>query len=107
MCFDSRREIDVSGVAKVAELDGVDDTFFELTEVDLRQIEIKIDNIQNGVVEFEDCGNVKLPVNYDDILNDLGTLNFIEDKDLVDAADALTQTLIEINNLFISIPQNL
>jgi hypothetical protein len=48
LCFDSRREIDVSGVAKVAELDGVDDTFFELTEVDLRQIEVRIDNIQNG-----------------------------------------------------------
>jgi hypothetical protein len=32
LCFDNRREIDVSGVAKIAELDGVDDQFFEFTE---------------------------------------------------------------------------
>ena len=38
LCFDSRREIDVSGVSKIAELDGVDESFFELTEIDLRNI---------------------------------------------------------------------
>ena len=64
LCFDSRREIDVSGVSKIAELDGVNDSFYELTEVDLRNIENRISNIQNGVTEFEDCGNVKLPVDY-------------------------------------------
>jgi hypothetical protein len=79
LCFDSRREIDVSGVAKVAELDGVDDTFFELTEVDLRQIEVRIDNIQNGVIEFEDCGNIKLPIDFNTILGEL--TNF---RDVVD-----------------------
>ena len=71
LCFDSRREIDVSGVSKVAELDGVDDTFFELTEVDLRNIDIRIANIQNGVMEFEDCENVKLPVDYETLVNEL------------------------------------
>ncbi len=71
LCFDSRREIDVSGVSKVAELDGVDDTFFELTEVDLRNIDIRISNIQNGVMEFEDCENVKLPVDYETLVNEL------------------------------------
>ena len=53
LCFDSRREIDVSGVSKIAELDGVDESFFELTEVDLRNIDVRINNIQNGVMEFE------------------------------------------------------
>jgi hypothetical protein len=94
LCFDNKKEIDVSGIAKLAELDDIDESFFEFTDIDLRNIDQRVTNIKNGVVEFEDCGNVKLPVNYDDILNDLGTLNFIEDKDLVDAADALTQTLI-------------
>lgn len=63
LCFDSRREIDVSGVAKIAELDGVDDSFFELNEIDLRKLDLRISNVQNGVMEFEDCENVKLPVN--------------------------------------------
>jgi len=58
LCFDNRREIDVSGIAKIGELDGVDETFFELNEIDLRNIELQIANIQKGVMEFEDCENV-------------------------------------------------
>jgi hypothetical protein len=73
LCFDSRRQIDVSGVAKVAELDGVDDEFFKPTESDLRNIEIRVNNIQNGVMEFEDCDNVKLPVDYENLAQELGT----------------------------------
>jgi hypothetical protein len=71
LCFDNRREIDVSGVAKIAELDGVDDQFFEFTEVDLRNIDVRISNIQNGVMEFEDCNNVKLPVDYEVLVDQL------------------------------------
>jgi hypothetical protein len=71
LCFDKRSEIDVSGVSKVAELDGVDESFFEMSEVDLRNIEIRVNNVQNGVVEFVDCGNVKLPVDYNTINNEL------------------------------------
>jgi hypothetical protein len=77
LCFDSRREIDVSGVSKIAELDGVDDSFFELTEVDLRNIEVSISNIQNGVMEFEDCDNIKLPVDAESLLIQL--VNFRND----------------------------
>ena len=73
LCFDSRRQIDVSGVAKVAELDGVDDEFFKPTESDLRNIEIRVNNVQNGVMEFEDCDNVKLPVDYESLTQELGT----------------------------------
>ena len=62
LCFDERKEIDVSGVAKVGELDGVDDSFFELNEIDLRNIEVEISNVQNGIMEFEDCDNIQLPV---------------------------------------------
>jgi hypothetical protein len=73
LCFDSRRQIDVSGVAKVAELDGVDEEFFKPTQSDLRNIEIQVNNIQNGVMEFEDCDNVKLPVDYVNLTEQLGT----------------------------------
>ena len=74
LCNDSRREIDVSGVAKVPELDGVDDSFFEFTEVDLRKIDMNISNAQKGIVKFESCGEVELPVNPDTIIDEL--INF-------------------------------
>jgi len=81
LCFDDRTEIDVSGNAKVAPLDGVDDSFFELTDIDIRQIESEISNIQRGVVEYPDCTNIKLPVNTDDLFDTLNELLFISDTD--------------------------
>ena len=71
LCFDDRRGIDVSGVAKIAELDGVDDSFFELNEIDLRNIDVEISNVQNGIMEFEDCDNIKLPVNSEVLIDEL------------------------------------
>ena len=100
LCFDSRREIDVSGVSKVAELDGVDDSFFELTEVDLRNIEIRISNIQNGVMEFEGCDNVKLPVDYDTLINEL-----IKFRDTVDDQTP-EQQVQSISNILDTLYQN-
>lgn len=94
LCFDSRgNEIDVSGISKVAPLDGVDDSFYEFTEVDLREIEQRVTNIKNGVIEFEDCGNVKVPVDYDQILDNLNQLFFVEGSDFDNLADQLTSTL--------------
>jgi hypothetical protein len=100
LCFDSRREIDVSGVSKVAELDGVDDSFFELTEVDLRNIEIRISNIQNGVMEFEGCDNVKLPVDYDTLIDEL-----IKFRDTVDDQTP-EQQVQSISNILDTLYQN-
>jgi hypothetical protein len=71
LCFDNRREIDVSGIAKIAELDGVDESFFEFNEIDLRNIDIQISNIKNGVMEFEDCDNIKLPVDATNLVDQL------------------------------------
>jgi hypothetical protein len=99
LCFDNRREIDVSGVAKVAELDGVDDTFFEFTEVDLRNIDIRISNIQNGVMEFEDCDNVKLPVDYETLVDELikyrDISNTLTLNEQVDAISGILDTLYQ------------
>jgi HPt (histidine-containing phosphotransfer) domain-containing protein len=100
LCFDSRREIDVSGVSKVAELDGVDESFFELTEVDLRNIDVRISNIQNGVMEFEDCNNVKLPVDYQTLVSEL-----IKFRDVLD--DQTTEEQVEtISGILDTIYQN-
>jgi hypothetical protein len=95
LCFDNKSEIDVSGVAKVAELDGVDDSFFEFTEIDLRNIDLTVNNIKNGVVEFENCDNVKLPVDSSSVLDSLNNLLHIPDSDLVNAADELTKSLTD------------
>lgn len=65
LCFDSRREIDVAGTAKLSELDFIDESFYELSPQDLRTLNNEIDNIVNGVVEFSDCDNVKFPINTD------------------------------------------
>jgi hypothetical protein len=93
LCFDNKPEIDVSGIAKIAELDGVDDSFFEFTDIDLRNINQTITNVQNGVVIYENCDNVKLPVDSQALLDALENLRFIPDSELENAADALTETL--------------
>ena len=62
LCFDNTKEIDVSGIAKLSVSDNLDDSFFELTDNELRTIENEIENIQKGVTEFTDCDNVKLPI---------------------------------------------
>jgi hypothetical protein len=99
LCFDDRREIDVSGVAKVAELDGVDDSFFELNEIDLRNIDIEISNVQNGIMEFEDCDNIKLPVNSQVLYDELIEFRNTESGDTVDAqVETLERIIDSISN---------
>jgi hypothetical protein len=94
LCFDSRgNEIDTSGISKVAELDGIDDSFFEFTEIDLRNIETRVQNIKNGVIQFEDCDNILLPVNFNEIVSALGTLNFYEGTEFENAADNISDVL--------------
>jgi hypothetical protein len=100
LCFDSRREIDVSGISKIAELDGVDNSFFELTEVDLRNIEVVVSNIQNGVMEFEDCENVKLPVDADSLISQLS--DFREDLE----SQTISQQVESLESIIDSISQN-
>lgn len=99
LCFDNRREIDVSGIAKIAELDGVDETFFELNEVDLRNIYVQIANVQNGVMEFEDCDNIKLPVDAENLVTQL-----IEFRN--QTASTIDQKVATIENILDSISQN-
>jgi len=100
LCNDNRREIDVSGISKIAELDGVDETFFEFNEVDLRKINNKINNIQKGIVTFESCGNVELPVNTDTLLEDI--INF---RDSI-SGNTPEQTVTAIENLIDSFTDN-
>jgi len=99
LCFDNRTEIDVSGVSKIAELDGVDDSFFELNEIDLRNIEVQISNVQNGVMEFEDCGNIKLPVDSTVLMDELINFrNSISGDTLEQQVQTLSETIDSISD---------
>lgn len=92
LCFDDAREIDVSGVAKIAPLDGVDDSFFELTELDLINLDQRVSNILRGVVTYEDCNVVNLPVQTEGINEYL--LKFNKDgANNDDLGNDLTKTL--------------
>lgn len=107
ICFDndnSNNEINVSGIAKVPVDDPIDDSFFEFSDLDLRNIEQTITNLKNGVVQYEDCGDVLLPVDVDGIISSLNNLRFVPDNDLVNAANNLTQTLTNNPNWNIEIP---
>lgn len=99
LCFDNRREIDVSGIAKVGELDGVDETFWEFNEIDLRNIELTIANVQKGVMEFEDCENVKLPVDTENLIEQL-----IQFRDFT--ASTIEQQIQSSEEILDSISQN-
>jgi hypothetical protein len=104
ICFDNRKEIDVSGVAKVPQDDPIDDSFFEFSAIDLRNIEIRISNIKKGVVQYVDCGNVELPVDVDSIVGALDALRFVPDEDQVNAASQITQSVTNNPNWNINIP---
>jgi hypothetical protein len=111
LCFDSRREIDVSGISKIAELDGVDESFFEFTEVDLRNIDVEVTNIQNKVVEFEDCNNIKLPVDYENIVAQLvefrSTLSGQTTEQQVNTISSIIDSLYQNPDWKLFIPTNL
>lgn len=95
LCFDDRREIDVSGVAKIAELDGVDDSFFELNEIDLRNIDVQISNVQNGIVEFEDCDNIKLPVDSETLVSQLIDFRDTESGETIEEQVEVLEQIID------------
>lgn len=77
LCFDPNKEIDVSGSAKLSELDNLDDSFFEFTEIDLNFIDETLTNIQNRVAVFATCDNIKLPVNSSAAISAVDNLNFV------------------------------
>ncbi len=104
ICFDNRKEIDVSGVAKIPQDDPIDDSFFEFSAIDLRDIDVKISNIKNGIVQYEDCNNVSLPVDVDSIVSALDSLRFVPDNDQVNVASQITQTLTNNPNWNINLP---
>lgn len=90
LCSDNNEEIEVGGTSKVSEVDNVDESFYEFNDIDLRYIDQITSNIKLGVVEFEDCDNVLVPMNLDAVLTALDDLQFYEDtSDVNEINDAL------------------
>ena len=90
LCSDSSKEIEVGGTSKLSEIDNIDESFYEFNDVDLRIIDQLTSDIKLGVVEFEECDNVKVPLNVDAVLNALDNLKFFEDtSDVNEINDAL------------------
>lgn len=67
ICEDPNKKIDVAGTSKLSDIDEIDDSFFDVTNQELMVIEQKVNNIINGVVEYEGCEGIKLPI---DVLAD-------------------------------------
>jgi len=107
LCFDSTTEIDVSGVSKVPELGNVNKSFFEFSEIDLRTIDQTISNIKLGVVEFEDCENVKLPVDSESIIDAVSNLNYVEDTNNNNTINDAANITEVITNKFFPLKINL
>jgi hypothetical protein len=92
LCSDSNTEIEVGASSKISEVDNVDESFYEFNDIDLRIINQITSDIKLGVVEYEECDNIKYPLNLDATLDALDNLQFNEDtKDLneIEAASGI------------------
>jgi hypothetical protein len=105
LCFDNTNEIDVGGTSKVSPSDAIDDSFFSFNEVDLRQIDQRISNVIEGIVEFESCEGVKLPVDTEMIFNQLNTMSQTDDiNEQLEIANSLTDDLIDSWKFALNVP---
>jgi F0F1-type ATP synthase membrane subunit b/b' len=95
ICSDPTKKIDVGGTAKLNDLDLIDDSFFEISNQELRGIENDINNITSGLVEFESCDNVKLPINTQGIFSSLDQI--INENTISGKVDAMEAALDELS----------
>lgn len=97
LCFDEDSEISVAGQAKTPELDDTTDTFFDITNIEKGIIEQRTEQIKKGIVTFESCENIELPVNPDYLLDILETIN--------ENGSNLEQSLDNISNALVNDPK--
>jgi hypothetical protein len=97
-CEAGPSEIDVSGVAKVSEVDVDDNAFFEFDQIDLKNIDTITNNFKQNVIEYEECDNIKFPVDNNSLLTQLGDLDGIEDLAIEEQVSAVEGILDSIPN---------
>jgi hypothetical protein len=93
LCFDNRQEIDVSGSGKLDPLDQIDDSFFVLSPQEMVEVENKVKNVLESVVQYRDCGTLLLPVNADANLSLLD--KFLNPDVNASNADRIAQDLLD------------
>jgi len=104
LCFDDEQEISVSGQAKTPELDDTGDDFFELVGADTSIIEQRADQISNQVIELETCDNILLPVDADAIIDNLESINFVDNDGAFEDSLSSINNLLSNSNWKLSIP---
>ena len=92
LCFDNKQEIDVSGSGKLDPLDQIDDSFFVLSPKEMVEVENKVKNTLESVVQYRDCGTLLLPVNADANLSLLD--KFLNPDINASNADRIAQDLL-------------
>ena len=98
LCFDGNKEIDVSGSAKISENDNIDDSFFEFDELETLFIDQSVSDVLNGVVEFEECLTIKLPVDTTAIVTAISNLIFVpgsNNSNTIEDATNITNSLTQ------------
>lgn len=95
ICSDPTKSIDTGGTAKLNDLDLIDDAFFEISNQELRAVEYEINNISNGIVEFESCDGVKLPMNVNAMTNAIDEV--ITENKSSNKIDAIESALDDIS----------
>jgi hypothetical protein len=102
-CFDNSDEIDISGTAKIAELDDDSDDFFKFSEIDLREFDENINNYVNKIVSFDSCGVVNQPIDYTSVssyLNEvIGTFDGLSTPSKGDVIKNAVLNILNNNNL--------
>jgi len=79
VCNDAySNEISVSGIAKVSELEEIDESYFEFSNVDLTYIYQTLSDIQLGVYEFVDCDISKITISQPNVIEAINSLNFVD-----------------------------
>ena len=63
ICVDPKRKIDITGTAKLSDQDLIDDSFFELTNIERQEINDTVNRKLNNLATFENCGTINLPIN--------------------------------------------
>jgi hypothetical protein len=97
LCFDEDQEISVAGQAKTPTLDDTTESFFDVTNLDRGTIDERTSQIQKGIVMFETCDNIELPIDADQVLDILEeTIGLNEDIESME--NALEQISVSLSN---------
>lgn len=102
-CFDNTEEIDVSGIAKISELDDETDNFFTFSEIELKKIDTNINNYLNKIIDFDSCGVVNQPIDYEiirDFAKDISaTFNGLNEQEKSNVITDAILNILKKNNL--------